>query len=217
MSMSTTVEKLKEAGQCIEQLRILNNNYKFNLKVIERFKGAPYKIGQIMIRWIPSIFVILIVYLIILICRFINTYPYVDTPMFPHINMIAKPMIICSFIVAILYFPVALLWRHKSVKRDLEKVIKRSDELRGKIKDLLHEKEKIINIVPQKYRYLLAVNFFVEVLENGRADSMKEAMNLFEEQLHRWKMESKMEQVLKNQQAEGNALWAYLIADSLFR
>lgn len=216
--MSTTVEKLKEAGQCIEQLRILNNNYKSNLKVIERFKGAPYKIGQVLLRWLPVVFAIFIAVFVIAFCRIIYIYPTEPpNPKYVLLNELLKPPIVSLVITAIFYFPVALSFGRRSVKKDLEKAIKRSEELIGKIKGILHEKEEIIDIIPQKYRYPLAAKFFVEVLENGRADSMKEAMNLFEEQLHRWKMESKMEQVLKNQQAESNALWAYLIADSLFR
>ena len=49
-----------------------------------------------------------------------------------------------------------------------------------------------IAYVPQEYQYSIAIDFFYMVLNNGRAENLKECMNLFEEQVHRWKMESTM-------------------------
>lgn len=43
---------------------------------------------------------------------------------------------------------------------------------------------------------------------------MKEALNLYEEQLHRWRMENKMNEVLKKQQNNNNLLWTNLIVNS---
>ena len=40
-----------------------------------------------------------------------------------------------------------------------------------------------------KYLNLKAVLFLLEVLQTGRADSSKEAYNLYEEELHREKMQ----------------------------
>lgn len=47
-----------------------------------------------------------------------------------------------------------------------------------------------IEFIPKEYQYSIAINFFCDVLRNGRADSFKECMNLYEEQLHRWKIEN---------------------------
>lgn len=216
--MDITADKVKEAGNCIEQLLIMSNHYKSNLKVIERFKGTSYKMGQIMIRWIPVMFVMSIVVFVIAFCRIVYTYPTEPPdPQYVLLNELLKPAILSFVITAIFYFPIALYLGRKNAKKDLENVINRSDELKESIKAILYEKNEIISIIPEKYRYPLAANFFTEVLENGRADSMKEAMNLFEEQLHRWKMENKMDRVLKNQQIESTALWTYIITNSLFR
>ena len=40
-----------------------------------------------------------------------------------------------------------------------------------------------------QYRNLQAVSFMLVAVSNGRADSLKEVYNLYEEQLHRWKLE----------------------------
>lgn len=46
-----------------------------------------------------------------------------------------------------------------------------------------------IEIVPESYRYSFAMNTIAGYFENGRADSMKEALNLFETEKHQWRME----------------------------
>jgi hypothetical protein len=216
--MGITAEKMKEVGKCIEQSLVINNNYKSNLKVIERFKGAPYKIGQVLIRWGPGVIAISITAFVIALIRIIYVYPIEPpNPRYVLFNELIKPAGLSFIAGGILCFPVALILGCKEAKKDLENAIKRSGELQKRIEVIIHEKKEIISIIPEKYRYPLAVNFFAEVLENGRADSMKEAMNLYEEQLHRWKMENKMEQILKNQQIDSTALWTYIITDSFFR
>jgi len=52
------------------------------------------------------------------------------------------------------------------------------------------------DIIPQKYLNLKAVLFLLEVLQTGRADSSKEAYNLYEEELHREKIQEMQEEQL---------------------
>ena len=49
-----------------------------------------------------------------------------------------------------------------------------------------------------------------QAVRTGRAETLKEAMNLFEEQLHRWKLESQGQQLL-----EQNAIRNQMLSDSL--
>lgn len=58
----------------------------------------------------------------------------------------------------------------------------------------------VVSKVPPKYFYPIAIDYFVEVISNGRADTLKEAMNLFEEQLHRWKIEDMTKSAMIAQQ-----------------
>ena len=50
--------------------------------------------------------------------------------------------------------------------------------------------------VPSQYRYFVAISYIYECLNNGRASDLKEALNLFEEQMHRWRMEGYQQQTL---------------------
>lgn len=76
-----------------------------------------------------------------------------------------------------------------------------------------------LNFLPSQYRNYSATSYMAIVVRNGRADTFKEAANLYEEQLHRWRMEQINEQIaaqnwaiqnnlasLGQQQAEANKL-----------
>lgn len=44
--------------------------------------------------------------------------------------------------------------------------------------------------LPEKYRYYSAAHYIKECIENKRAHNLTDAINLYEEQLHRWQMEN---------------------------
>ena len=56
--------------------------------------------------------------------------------------------------------------------------------------------KNLSDVIPQKYLNLKAVLFLLEVLQTGRADSPKEAYNLYEEELHRERMQELQEEQL---------------------
>ncbi len=58
----------------------------------------------------------------------------------------------------------------------------------------------LIEFLPMQYRHLQAVSFMFYAVKNGRADTLKEAINLYEEQLHRWKVENAAQEALETQQ-----------------
>lgn len=63
-----------------------------------------------------------------------------------------------------------------------------------------------IGIVPPNYRYEIAIEFMYNCFANERADTVKEAVNLYEEQLHRWKMENIAQQNLRIQAQQASYL-----------
>lgn len=58
----------------------------------------------------------------------------------------------------------------------------------------------VLDFLPETYRNAPAVSFMFLVISNGRADTLKEAMNLYEEQLHRWKLEAYAHQSAETQE-----------------
>lgn len=66
--------------------------------------------------------------------------------------------------------------------------------------------QKIQAVVPQDYIAPMFVRAAYGYLVNGRADSMKEAVNLFEEEQHRWRMEQGQRQMYEQYQTEIRSL-----------
>ena len=52
----------------------------------------------------------------------------------------------------------------------------------------------VLDFLPPDYRSWVAVFYMHDAVENYRADALKEAINLYEEQLHRWNVEDQMEE-----------------------
>ncbi len=97
-----------------------------------------------------------------------------------------------------------------------EKEIQKANQRLSKYKA---DHSNCLNFLPSQYRNYSATSYMAIAVRNGRADTFKEAANLYEEQLHRWRMEQINEQIaaqnwaiqnnlvsLGQQQAEANKL-----------
>lgn len=80
--------------------------------------------------------------------------------------------------------------RQITIKAECEQIENDRQKLRKAISDK-------IGIIPPNYRYQMAVQYIYESFRNMRARNMTEAINLFEEQLHRWKMEASQQQMVE--------------------
>ena len=75
----------------------------------------------------------------------------------------------------------------------------RLEDISRNLQSVVQENQAVIDTIPRDYQYFYAVSFFEQALANGRADSMKEAINLFEEQLHRETLEQNSRRMLDAQ------------------
>ena len=118
--------------------------------------------------------------------------------------------IVCSFIASFgVYF---FLKRRVQTKQDVENR-EESQQVDTKIAAISREiynytvqNQAVIDVLPRDYRYYDAAEFFESALANGRADSMKEAINLYELHLHQLQMESNSRQMLEQQRMQSNML-----------
>lgn len=67
---------------------------------------------------------------------------------------------------------------------------KQLEKISGEIYRLTTENNSILEKIPADYRCYDAVLFMDRALRNGRADSKKEVINLYEEELHRRRLEA---------------------------
>ena len=81
------------------------------------------------------------------------------------------------------------------------------DDNKAKLQQVIAIHKNDFKMFPKEYIYPIALEYFINVITSGRADTMKEAMNLYEDQVHKWKMENLAESALLAQQ-ESNAIAA---------
>ena len=68
-----------------------------------------------------------------------------------------------------------------------------------RITELVFNNAEAIDTLPIEYRFPEATGFLVRLFELGRANTLPEAYDKLEEQLHRWKMEDSMIQLIDGQ------------------
>ena len=81
------------------------------------------------------------------------------------------------------------------------------------IKEIKDETEKygvayrhLLDFLPAKYRNFQATSYMLMAVTDQRAETLKEAMNLYEEQLYRWKIEDAMQKNIEMQQYMADAV-----------
>lgn len=76
-----------------------------------------------------------------------------------------------------------------SIQRDKLVFEERLNKSQNSLKEYALANRDLILAVPKKYCYVEALTYMSEVLSTGRARDFGTAASLYEEQLHRWKME----------------------------
>lgn len=114
--------------------------------------------------------------------------------------------VISSIILGTIVYCVLL----KQEKREMDERAVQFKRVQTEINQICQEGEAYILAIPEMFRYPLATSYLCQIIETGRAESMKEALNLLEVQLHHWRMEQQMNKMLQNQQIINgnlNAIW----------
>lgn len=63
------------------------------------------------------------------------------------------------------------------------------DNIGEQMRNMWEKYGNLVAFLPEKYCNLQATAYMFMAVRDGRADTLKEAYNLYEEQLHRWKLE----------------------------
>ena len=97
---------------------------------------------------------------------------------------------------------------NKTEDEELQKARNSMEEqlqgISNEIYEVFTENEEIISHIPRDYRNYDAVSYFEKVLANEKADSMKEAMLLYDEYIHRQALEfgnTRMQNIAQQQSA----------------
>lgn len=104
-------------------------------------------------------------------------------------------IIILAIIMAFIeVFTVMVLWLKQTTKKaedyknsKLPQMERALDAIAHQLEDLVNTSEAriLLETIPQDYATYDAVSFFIIALRNGRADTLKEVINLYENELHK--------------------------------
>lgn len=101
-------------------------------------------------------------------------------------------------ITFIMYFNSRETFRIKksNIVKNAEEQIFRINQ---RVNEILNQYENDFQILPPDYQYSIAAEYIYKCFLNQRAATISEAVNLFEEQLHRWKIENYHQQLMNIQ------------------
>lgn len=214
--MNIAIGKIREAATKYDELYQIVKKHKYAEKRLKTCNSSGYKFVQMFL--IFAIGTAIAFSVLIIVClgalvwsgrlyNFTTESPYYDIMYNNWVGLLPK---LCGLVVVI-SFPlivlVSILGGIKLAKKGLKSAMEEDYECNVILERFVQDNAEIITFLPKSYRYPLAANFIAEVLENGRADTLKEAFNLYEEQLHRWKMENKMNKLIEEQKKCYTTVW----------
>lgn len=86
--------------------------------------------------------------------------------------------------IALVYYILSFL-----VKYSYDKEMERVNRVDEKGMRILQENAEKLAFLPDDYWYPLATSYLYKITVSNRADTLNEALSMFDEQLHRWRME----------------------------
>ena len=97
--------------------------------------------------------------------------------------------------------------RNKKINADNEQIVANNKRLQAKEQEILDNlkqlqesyRQYVGSWYPENYCYVEAAEFFYNTIKNYRADSLKEAINLYEVTLHQRRVEDNQKQSIKQQ------------------
>ena len=189
-----TISNLKQASEIAHKVNSVQNDINSINSQIARLKQtngstSVLTILAVLLGWIPGL---VLSYLIYSLAKLAS---------------LKTSIIAISFLIHLVLIGFAVWADIRKTAKNRKERDERLAYLQGEansrnawISSYLEKHSEIVSKVPATYFYPIAIDYFIEVLSNGRADTFKEAMNLYEEQLHRWKIEDMTKSAMIAQQ-----------------
>lgn len=115
-------------------------------------------------------------------------------------------VLVKTFFFAFLMSAAIAVLRFKAHKAKIDKeadgVLASAKAEMDLVNNIAQSNKELISSVPANYRYPMATNYIYEVFRDGRVNNINEALNMYDTQLHRWKMEKMGEKMLTEQQRQ---------------
>ena len=113
------------------------------------------------------------------------------------------PIVIIAIAALIVYFGINQHKKNETIKGELTASADTEDEEGYRI---ISQNADLLRLLPSEYLYPLATEYIAKMINSDRADSIKEALSMYDEQQHRWTMEQNMSNMMNLQISQLNAL-----------
>lgn len=107
-----------------------------------------------------------------------------------------------AIIILLILCPSILEFRNLLKKQKRAQLQAEIDSLEEKYASMMESIKDQISKIPPDYRYSTAIESFYKYVNNQRADNIRDAMNLYEEEMHRLRLENAQEAILRENQKQ---------------
>lgn len=97
-----------------------------------------------------------------------------------------------TFVLSLIVTVISVILAKNVVKKNTAEIPVLQSEIDGRIRAM----SDALSYVPPDYRFSMAIDHFCQSYANQKADSLKEAVNLFDVYMHQQKMEQKQQEIL---------------------
>lgn len=106
-------------------------------------------------------------------------------------HYIAVWCVLLAIVAVIVYCSEKIKKKRKMdcYEKQLKELECKSNEYKVAVEKILEQIQDDLTVIPPDYQYPLAIEYIYSCIRNQRAASMGEAINLYEDQLHKWRME----------------------------
>ena len=130
--------------------------------------------------------------------------------LFSELPLIPTLMFIAAFLILVAISCFASYLSKKSAlqksKERIETAKKNLAAINRNLYDIASTIKNDIAVLPPDYQYSMAAEYIYSCLRNQRANTIGEAINLYEDQLHKWRVENSLQQLNQIQKEQAASL-----------
>ena len=92
------------------------------------------------------------------------------------------------------------------IKNEYNAAVRQAEEMYNSGTEYLNANLSDLIFLPNSYWYPLATGYLVKTVQEQRAATLQEALDKYDEQLHRWTLEANQQQILQQQRVQSRQL-----------
>ncbi len=109
---------------------------------------------------------------------------------------------VVGFVVVVILAIICYRKTKEIINSKIAKIQEQAQAERNIAQQIFEDNIATMEFLPSDYWYPLATEYLIKAIQIGRASTLPEAIDKFEEQLHRWKIEEANSQMLAMQQQQ---------------